>query len=56
MVIELFLENNDHPTGYSYIDYVIYSKCDCIYNKNESPLIIKERYKLNAMEKEVHLK
>ena len=45
--------NNDHPTGYSYIDYVIYSKCDCIYNKNESPLIIKERYKLNSMENEV---
>ena len=35
--------------------YVIYSNCDCIYNKDETPLIIKERYRLNGMEKEIQL-
>ena len=50
----VIFDNND-LTGYSYshIDYVIYSKCDCIYNKDESPLIIKERYKFNSKDNEV---
>jgi len=41
--------------GFSDFDYVIYSKCDCIYNKDETPLIIKERYRHNGMEKEIQL-
>jgi len=41
--------------GFSDFDYVIYSKCDCIYNKDETPLIIKERYRLNEIEKEIQL-
>ena len=45
--------SNKDLTGYSNIDYVIYSKCNCKYNKDETPLIIKERYRLNEMENEV---
>jgi hypothetical protein len=49
----VIFDNNNDLTGYSNIDYVIYSKCDYIYNKDKTPLIIKERYRLNGMENEV---
>jgi hypothetical protein len=49
----VIFDNNNDLTGYSNIDYVIYSKCDYIYNKDKTPLIIKERYRLNGIENEV---